>query len=220
MMASHAPYHACRLRYGPQSRDGFLVGRLSILVVLLWCSTAMAAFGRAKTVTQPSAPIETLIMDTRVPFFENGHWRFLSQEEHELKKRQLQEPRASSTTSSIAAPNSTATSASTLATSSSVVASTTVSTPDTPISTTPVKPLPSPFDVGLAANFTGNNAACPTFINNFLTDPTFISCYPVSMLLQVRACRRTRRLAHDRNLGSPALTHMLPYSRPSPSLTP
>lgn len=42
--------------------------------------------------------------------------------------------------------------------------------------------LPVPFDTSLGSNFT--DAACPQFFNKFLADPTFMSCLPMSLLLQ------------------------------------
>lgn len=42
--------------------------------------------------------------------------------------------------------------------------------------------LPQPFDTTLGNNFTSD--ACPKFFVNFLSDATFQSCYPFSLLLQ------------------------------------
>ncbi|KAL8942585.1 MAG: hypothetical protein Q9216_001567 [Gyalolechia sp. 2 TL-2023] len=42
--------------------------------------------------------------------------------------------------------------------------------------------LPRPFDSGLGNNYTQPN--CPIFINNFLRNDSFTSCYPFSLLLQ------------------------------------
>lgn len=42
--------------------------------------------------------------------------------------------------------------------------------------------LPRPFDTTLGDNFTETN--CPTFLERMLNDSSFISCYPVSLLLQ------------------------------------
>jgi hypothetical protein len=42
--------------------------------------------------------------------------------------------------------------------------------------------LPQPFDTTLGNNFTSNS--CPQFFNRFLSDETFRSCYPFSLLLQ------------------------------------
>jgi hypothetical protein len=42
--------------------------------------------------------------------------------------------------------------------------------------------LPQPFDTSLGNNFTSES--CPRFFNNFLSDETFRSCYPFSLLLQ------------------------------------
>ena len=45
-------------------------------------------------------------------------------------------------------------------------------------------PLPRPFDTSLSSNFT--STTCPDFFNSFLTNETFTSCLPLSLLLQVR----------------------------------
>ncbi|KAF1814910.1 hypothetical protein P152DRAFT_391388 [Eremomyces bilateralis CBS 781.70] len=42
--------------------------------------------------------------------------------------------------------------------------------------------LPLPFDTSLGSNFT--SPSCPTFFKTFLSDPTFQSCLPFSLLLQ------------------------------------
>ena len=43
-------------------------------------------------------------------------------------------------------------------------------------------PLPSPFDSSLGNNFT--SLTCPTFFQNFLSNDSFTSCLPFSLLLQ------------------------------------
>lgn len=49
-------------------------------------------------------------------------------------------------------------------------------------------PLPSPFDDSGPSLFQGADAddKCPKFMAALLSNPTFKSCYPLSMLLQVR----------------------------------
>lgn len=42
--------------------------------------------------------------------------------------------------------------------------------------------LPVPFDTSLGNNFT--NSACPQYFSKFLADSTFLSCLPISLLLQ------------------------------------
>lgn len=48
-------------------------------------------------------------------------------------------------------------------------------------------PLPEPFDNTPASAFqsSGSTDACPKFISSLLSNPTFKSCYPLSMMLQV-----------------------------------
>jgi hypothetical protein len=47
--------------------------------------------------------------------------------------------------------------------------------------------LPEPFDNTPASSFqsSGSTDACPKFISSLLSNPTFKSCYPLSMMLQV-----------------------------------
>ena len=44
--------------------------------------------------------------------------------------------------------------------------------------------LPQPFDTSLGNNFT--TPGCPAFFKTFLGDKDFQTCYPFSLLLQVR----------------------------------
>lgn len=44
-------------------------------------------------------------------------------------------------------------------------------------------PLPKPFDGGIGTNFT--QPSCPTFLNAMISNQTFTSCLPFSLLLQV-----------------------------------
>ena len=44
-------------------------------------------------------------------------------------------------------------------------------------------PLPKPFDGGIGTNFT--QPSCPTFIKSMVSNDTFTSCLPFSLLLQV-----------------------------------
>ena len=106
-----------------------------------------------------------LMTDTRTPVMENGQWTMLAHDEVELRLRKRQDEEGSTTVFTI-----------------SVGDSTTVS----PTATESAQPLPSPFDSSLAFNFTSNDgSSCPTYINEMLTSPTFQSCYPLSLLIQV-----------------------------------
>ena len=61
---------------------------------------------------------------------------------------------------------------------------TSTSSTQTPVTVIPT-PLPSPFDTSIGSNFTSQ--ACPNFFTSFLGDSKFISCVPVSLLLQTSA---------------------------------
>ncbi len=60
--------------------------------------------------------------------------------------------------------------------------------------TVAASPLPSPLDSLASTNFDpGPNdgpSPCLTFINSFLVDPTFKSCYPLSLLYDVGVALR------------------------------
>ncbi|UNI14315.1 hypothetical protein JDV02_000955 [Purpureocillium takamizusanense] len=47
-------------------------------------------------------------------------------------------------------------------------------------------PLPSPFDNNISSDFKldSSDNRCPNFMSSLLSDPTFKSCYPISMLFQ------------------------------------
>ncbi|EXJ56531.1 hypothetical protein A1O7_06875 [Cladophialophora yegresii CBS 114405] len=57
-----------------------------------------------------------------------------------------------------------------------------VSTSTSPSVTVITTPLPTPFDTSLGSNFT--TPSCPQFFSTFLSNTTFQSCVPVSLLLQ------------------------------------
>lgn len=48
--------------------------------------------------------------------------------------------------------------------------------------------IPQPFDTALGSNF--SSSTCPSFINSFLDNSTFVGCVPLSLLLQVCALIR------------------------------
>jgi len=192
----------------------------AILVALACCFSAVTA---AASITTPPAPFETspsdtILLDTRSPVMEDGHWTMISQEEHELKKLRRRASVASGTVTTTldsvsirtvtVAPTKTKgddvspdADPSADADPSTISSSRTLKLEPSTSATMPASPLPSPFDSSLASNFTGNdgNGACPAFINKFLTDPVFKQCYPFSMLLQVRFSRlpSSSSLSHD-----------------------
>lgn len=69
------------------------------------------------------------------------------------------------------------------------VHTTTTTTPSKPTNSALASssPLPEPFDNTPASAFqsSGSTDACPKFMSSLLSNPTFKSCYPLSMMLQV-----------------------------------
>ncbi|KAI1154671.1 hypothetical protein F4825DRAFT_153591 [Nemania diffusa] len=134
--------------------------------------TSLALSGTQKE-TEPELETEPeiLLIDTRIPVFLDGHWQIMSNEEHgELRRRG-----AASKETTWTAPTATTTEV-------VIDTSTVTATADPVTTTTAASPLPSPFDGALAANF--STQSCPVFINEFLSNATFKSCYPISLLLQ------------------------------------
>lgn len=136
-----------------------------MIFVLLSCLVSFSTAAIALDSPRRPYSAETLLVDTRIPVFAGGHWQIMSEDEHRRHLHKRVARRAESdnegvtSTVNIQVPSSTS---------------------------VPASPLPSPFDGALAANFSGdNNGACPNFINQFLSDPTFKRCYPFSLLLQV-----------------------------------
>lgn len=78
-------------------------------------------------------------------------------------------------TTTLASPSPSSTSLSVSLVASSIATDTSTSIPSA---------LPQPFDASLGNNFT--SSSCPTFFDRFLDDPSFQSCLPLSLLLQVR----------------------------------
>ncbi|KAI0883368.1 uncharacterized protein GGS22DRAFT_29515 [Annulohypoxylon maeteangense] len=130
-----------------------------ILIISLWIPRTTAIL-----LEDPPRSTETsLLVDTRIPIFVNGQWQIMSEDEH----RQLVPRQPATQTYQIDVSTATA---------ESTAAATSVAS----------GPLPTPFDGALAANFSGEDGAgsCLDFINSFLEDPTFQSCYPLSLLLK------------------------------------
>ncbi|KAI1815284.1 hypothetical protein GGS20DRAFT_353176 [Poronia punctata] len=140
------------------------------MIILLICSWVFlsTAFSSGKTTTTEIDSF--LLIDTRIPVFVEGRWRIMSEEETisgDLYRRGGGGGGGGSGGSGGREDDEKDEPTSTK--------------DDTP--TESASPLPSPFDGALAANFS-NDQTCPNFINAFLSDPTFKSCYPVSLLLQ------------------------------------
>lgn len=141
---------------------------LLLLLLLLGCAPVATAISPSSV----RLPVETLIADARIPVFQNGQWVIMSPEEHHYYVRRSVARRAREDATAIS----------------------TVAGEPTSTTTVAASPLPSPLDT-LGANFTGDggSAACPSFINSFLANPTFKQCYPFSMLLQVRVAQPRAR---------------------------
>ncbi|MCJ1363184.1 hypothetical protein MMC16_002291 [Acarospora aff. strigata] len=106
----------------------------------------------------------------------------------DLQPRQGGDPSAVSTlevstSTAVLSPSPSSLSTTTVAPSSGLTAASSSTAPSmTVASSTPYSPLPSPFDTSLGNNFT--SASCPTFFQSFLSNSTFKSCLPFSLLLQ------------------------------------
>ncbi|KAI1448464.1 hypothetical protein F5Y02DRAFT_308978 [Annulohypoxylon stygium] len=136
-----------------------------VLIISLWIPRTTAILLE----DSPRSTKRSLLVDTRIPVFVNGQWQIMSEEEH---RRQLAPRQPSTEVYKIDV--STATAEST--TEATAAATTSIAT----------GPLPTPFDGALAANFSGEDGggSCLDFITGFLEDPTFQSCYPLSLLLK------------------------------------
>ena len=143
---------------------------------VLLALTCLAGQALALTPVLPAdGPVETLLIDTRVPMRERGRWIMVSEQELELRKRAKRADKDGDVTTTLSIDVATVTEEPTSSGSSS--SSSTSAAPFV---------LPSPLDGGLAANFTANDqgqTTCPTFLNSFLSNPTFKECYPLSLLL-------------------------------------
>ncbi|KAK5652499.1 hypothetical protein OQA88_10404 [Cercophora sp. LCS_1] len=121
----------------------------------------------AATADSPE-PVETLLIDPRIRYHEDGSWTMMSEAEVDLRRRQVFEAPPSVTTTF-------------------QIAVSTATEQDKATSTVSASPLPSPLDGTLSTNWTtaeDGSVPCPVFINSFLTDERFKQCYPLSMLIQ------------------------------------
>ena len=124
----------------------------------------------------PEPSPETLLVDTRLPVFAGGHWQIMSDEDHRRDPLQRKVARRAGGGGDNNDDDE-----------NDGDGAAATSTIELPVDTSAAaKPLPSPFDGALAANFSADNGgACPNFINQFLSDPKFKDCYPFSLLLEV-----------------------------------
>lgn len=110
----------------------------------------------------------TILVDERPP--PNAAAWILATENDDLQRRDLNTTDVSSASST------------TLNTTTSTLAPTSASTGLPAATTQSSSPLPSPFDSGFSSNVTDS---CAAFVKAFLSNSTFKSCLPFSLLLQV-----------------------------------
>jgi hypothetical protein len=109
----------------------------------------------------------------------------LATEHDDLQRRAAVDPSSSSSSSNDATSvTSSSTSMITTASTTATRSGTKTSSIGIAVATTASSsPLPSPFDQGFSGNITDS---CQAFMNGMLTNATFKSCLPFSLLLQVR----------------------------------
>ncbi|KAK4123069.1 hypothetical protein N657DRAFT_573671 [Parathielavia appendiculata] len=131
-----------------------------------------------------ASPVETLVIDHRVPFREGQRWVMLSEQQVERRKVQKRVTSDDSDSSPTESSESSKTSASVSVTTTFSIA-VGKPTPSTTSTTASASPLPSIFD-SLPSDFepgpNGQPSNCPNFISSFLANSTFQQCYPLSML--------------------------------------
>lgn len=175
----------------PPSRRFFPRPRLQwplfLLIAVLLLRTA-----RAAARTGVDVPFETLLVDNSVPILVDGKWEWVAEDAPELRRRQDDDDDDRRGTPT---PSPTKTKDEEEAESTVTVKPKTtdengeehLESITSTTSTTTKAPLPSAFDNSLDFNFTSNGGkSCPKFLNELLTSDTFKSCYPISMMLQVR----------------------------------
>ncbi|KAI5926417.1 hypothetical protein F4810DRAFT_537574 [Camillea tinctor] len=174
MKISHSSLPLARWRDPPRPAVSYRQSKMHLAVIFLIIS-CWVSLGAAISLDAPPRPTETsLLIDTRVPVFLDGHWHIMSDEEARLLRRQEQGSTSTSTTASNSDESST-----TIETRDSSSATTTEPTTTSSTATA----LPSPFDGALGADFASGDS-CPAFFNEFLSNSTFHECYPASLLLK------------------------------------
>lgn len=118
----------------------------------------------------------TILVDQSPPPIPVGEWSedpVPESNDHDLKPRD-------GTNSSSSASTANTTLKTSISSSATAAASTTVTS--IPADTTAsASPLPSPFDIGFSGNITSD---CQSFMNSMLSNATFKTCLPFSLLLQ------------------------------------
>jgi hypothetical protein len=147
----------------------------SITIFLSWCSTTLAedvgnvANRKVETRMDKLARSQELVLDMGPPPLVRA--ALAKREKSEETSKDSEESSKQSTLASTHKASSTL---------SSGASKTSIATdPTTTFSTT----LPTVFDSTIGSNFT--ESSCPTFFQTFLANSTFVSCLPLSLLLQV-----------------------------------
>lgn len=133
-----------------------------------------------------AVPTDALLVDNSVPVLVGDEWTWISDDDAEVDLRKRQDKDEEETTTVSSSSQAARTSG---ISSVSSASKTTAVTSSKAVATTAA--LPSPFDSGLDFKFTSNGGkSCPNFLNEMLLDETFKSCYPVSLMLEVRTAER------------------------------
>jgi len=121
----------------------------------------------------------TILVDQSPPPVPVGEWNqnAVPDAAEDLRRR------AESSSSSTASSRSSSSATTTLKTSTSATASASTTASIAVASSTSTSDLPMPFDLGFSGNITSN---CQSFMNSMLSNTTFKTCLPFSLLLQVR----------------------------------
>ncbi|KAI1501010.1 hypothetical protein F5X99DRAFT_418808 [Biscogniauxia marginata] len=144
--------------------------RMHLAVIFLTISCLVSLGAAISLHASPRATETPLLIDTRVPVFVDGHWQIMSDEEHRLLPREEQ---ASASDSGSVSEGATTT----------IEINVSSSTEEPTATAATASALPSPFDGALGADFASGDS-CPGFFNEFLSNSTFKSCYPASLLLK------------------------------------
>lgn len=156
--------------------------RKALSFILLLACLATTALAQSETQhpaitssTSLAAPASTDVSDGQGPSARaaTSNWNILRKQ---LRKRKDQDVETSSTTKSSETKKGSAT---------TTTLTISIEQP-TSSSSSNSSPLPQAFDGNLASEFSSTaGSKCPAFLNSLLASPSFETCYPLSMLIQV-----------------------------------